>query len=178
MALVIGEGADRSMTTYAVTVSREPPKWVVRVAGLPGSRATGRFDHLEAEARGLIAGLTGTHPGSFGLLWAYAWRAPQDNPAVYTPRIISSYTRRMPVTTMKVQTEVRDRLARIAAEDYRGATLSDALALLVSEHERARARQEIAAAYARLQADPQAWAGYVAELEEWDGVTADDAERG
>jgi hypothetical protein len=84
----------------------------------------------------------------------------------------------MSVTTMKIQAEVRDQLARVAAEDFPGATLSDVLARLLVEHDQARTRREIAAAYARLQEDPDAWAGYVTELDEWDAVTADDADHG
>jgi hypothetical protein len=80
----------------------------------------------------------------------------------------------MSVTTMKIQSAVRDRLARLAAEDYAGATMSDALAQLIAEHEQDRIRRQIAAGYARLQDDPEQWAGYVGELDEWDGVTADD----
>ena len=83
----------------------------------------------------------------------------------------------MPATTMKIQADVRDHLARIAAEEFPGATLSEVLARLLAEHEQARTRREIAAAYARLQDDPASWADYVAEIEEWDAVTADDAER-
>jgi hypothetical protein len=79
----------------------------------------------------------------------------------------------MPVTTMKIQSEVRDRLARVAAEDYAGATLSDALARLLGEHERGRIREAISAAYARLREDADQWTAYVSEVDEWDGVTAD-----
>jgi hypothetical protein len=81
----------------------------------------------------------------------------------------------MPVTTMKVQTDVRDRLARVAAEDFPGATLSDALSHVLAEHEQARTRHEIADAYARLRDDPQQWASYVTEADEWDVVSADGA---
>jgi hypothetical protein len=84
----------------------------------------------------------------------------------------------MPTTTMKIQSELRDRLARIAAEEYPGATLSDVVARLVAEHEQARVRREISAAYGRLQDDPEGWAGYIAELDEWDSVTADGTEHG
>ena len=80
----------------------------------------------------------------------------------------------MSVTTMKIQSEVRDKLAKLAADDYAGATMSDALAHLIAEHEQERIRRQIATAYARLQDDPKQWAEYVDELDEWDGVTADD----
>jgi hypothetical protein len=79
----------------------------------------------------------------------------------------------MTVTTVKIQSEVREHLARVAAEDYPGATLSDAVAQLLAEHEQARLRHRIAAAYARLREDPAEWAAYTEELGEWDGVTAD-----
>jgi len=54
----------------------------------------------------------------------------------------------MPVTTMKIQSKLRDRLARIAAEEHSGATLSEVLAHLLAEHQQARTRREISAAYA------------------------------
>lgn len=82
----------------------------------------------------------------------------------------------MSVTTMKIQTEVRDSLARVAAEDFHGVTLSDAVARLVAEHEESRLRRQISAAYTRLRNDTSEWAAYVAELDEWDGVTADTGE--
>lgn len=79
----------------------------------------------------------------------------------------------MTVTTMKIQTEVRERLSRVAAEDFSGATLSDAVARLLAEHAENQLRRSISAAYARLQADPDEWASYSAELDEWDSVAAD-----
>ncbi len=82
----------------------------------------------------------------------------------------------MSVTTMKIQTEVRDSLARVAADDFYGVTLSEAVARLVAEHEEARLRRQISAAYARLRDDADGWSAYVTELDEWDGVTADTGE--
>lgn len=62
------------MTRYEVTVLREDGAWVadVRGAGL-GSAATqtDRFADLDTEVRDLVAGLTDTDPGSFGLAWRY-----------------------------------------------------------------------------------------------------------
>jgi macrodomain Ter protein organizer (MatP/YcbG family) len=81
------------------------------------------------------------------------------------------------ITSMKIQTEVRDRLARVAARDFRGATLSDAVAELLAEHERSQLRRDISAAYARLRENQQEWDAYTAELDEWDAVSADSAER-
>ncbi|HVQ91604.1 MAG TPA: hypothetical protein VMU51_11255 [Mycobacteriales bacterium] len=82
----------------------------------------------------------------------------------------------MPATSMKIQSEVRDQLARVAAKEFPGATLSDVLARLLAEHEQARTQREITVAYAHLQEDPAAWADYVSELDEWDAVTADGIE--
>jgi hypothetical protein len=90
----------------------------------------------------------------------------------------AGYTPGMSVTTMKIQAEVRDRLARVAADDYPGVSLSEAVDRLLSEHERERTRGDIAAAYARLRADTVQWSGYVVELDEWDGVTADEPAAG
>jgi hypothetical protein len=75
----------------------------------------------------------------------------------------------MSMTTIKVQTEVRDDLARLAAEDLGGVTLNTALAHLITEHRKAA----ILRAYERLQADPVAWADYENELDEWDGAAGD-----
>jgi len=83
----------------------------------------------------------------------------------------------MTVTSMKIQAEVRDRLASVAARDFPGATLSDAVAHLLAEHERSQLRRGISAAYARLRERPQEWDAYTAELDEWDGVSADSAAR-
>lgn len=79
----------------------------------------------------------------------------------------------MSVTSIKVSVELRDRLAAVAARDYGGGSLGDALGRLLSEHEGARLRADIVTAYERLRADAPAWDDYVAELAEWDGVAAD-----
>lgn len=75
----------------------------------------------------------------------------------------------MTATTIKVQAEVRDGLARVAHDELGGVTLNAALAHLLVEHRKAA----ILAGYTRLKADPVAWAGYEAELAEWDGVAGD-----
>ncbi len=61
------------MTSYTVTVSREPPWWVAVIAGLPGGATEARrLDHLEVEVRDLIAGLTDSSEDAFDLDWEYA----------------------------------------------------------------------------------------------------------
>ena len=64
-------------------------------------------------------------------------------------------------------------LGAVQSQDYPGASLSFVLSRLVAEYEDARTRREIIASYARLRSDPEAWADYVTELEEWDAVTGD-----
>jgi hypothetical protein len=77
----------------------------------------------------------------------------------------------MPMTTIKVEHEVRDALARVAADELGGATLNAALVHLLTEHRKAA----VHAAYAKLAADPEKWAEYQAELAEWDAVAGDAA---
>lgn len=66
----------------------------------------------------------------------------------------------MSITTFKIDTSVRDRLARIAKNDYQGDTLSAALEKLIEEHE----QQAALNAYERLRQDSGAWADYQEEL--------------
>lgn len=75
----------------------------------------------------------------------------------------------MKPTTIRVDVATRDRLARIADDEFHTASLGEALRRLIDEHE----MQQVHAAYARLQADPQAWEEYQAELAEWDVTTGD-----
>jgi predicted transcriptional regulator len=78
----------------------------------------------------------------------------------------------MTVTTIKVDTSVRDCLASVAKA--RGITMAALLRDVCSE---LQARQEwavIEASYERLKReDPQGWAEYVNDLEAWDSVTAE-----
>lgn len=76
----------------------------------------------------------------------------------------------MGVTTIRLDTAVRDRLARIARTDYQGESLGGALERLIDEHEMATA---IAAVERYRREDPAGWADYQTELAEWDGLTAD-----
>jgi len=51
------------------------------------------------------------------------------------------------------------------------------VAHLLAEREATQLRRRIATAYARLRETPKEWVGYAAELDEWDGVSADSGER-
>jgi hypothetical protein len=73
------------------------------------------------------------------------------------------------MTTIKISTELRDRLAAVAADDYDSSTLADTLQRLLDEHE----EQRVLAAYDRLRGDPDEWASYLAEQDEWDAVADD-----
>jgi hypothetical protein len=78
----------------------------------------------------------------------------------------------MTVTTIKVETEVRDRLATVARA--RGITMAALLRDVSSELESRMHWDIIEAAYERLQReDPKAWSQYVAELHAWDSVSSD-----
>lgn len=52
----------------------------------------------------------------------------------------------------------------------------DAVARPLTEHGQRRLREDIAEAYERLREQPDEWAAYNAELDEWDSVTADGAD--
>jgi hypothetical protein len=75
------------------------------------------------------------------------------------------------MTTIKVSVQTRDRLRKLADEDH--LTMDAELARTLDRAEEARFWQGVQADYARLQADPQQWAGYVTELSEWDSTTGD-----
>jgi hypothetical protein len=75
------------------------------------------------------------------------------------------------MTTIKVSVQTRDRLKRLADEDH--LTMDAELAQALDKAEEARLWEGVQADYARLQADPQEWAGYVSELAEWDQAVGD-----
>jgi predicted transcriptional regulator len=75
------------------------------------------------------------------------------------------------MTTIKVSAETRDRLKKLA--DAEQSTMEAALAKVLDEAEEARFWQGVKDDYARLQGDPEQWAGYVTELAEWDRTVSD-----
>ena len=75
------------------------------------------------------------------------------------------------MTTIKVSVHTRDRLKKLADED--NLTMDAELARALDKAEEARFWEGVRADYARLQADPEEWAEYTAELAEWDQVTSD-----
>jgi len=75
------------------------------------------------------------------------------------------------MTTIKVSTETRDRLKRLADADQ--TTMDAELAMALDKVEEARFWQGVQDDYARLQADPEQWSAYVSELAEWDRTVSD-----
>lgn len=73
----------------------------------------------------------------------------------------------MSVTTIKVDSQVRDRLADVARA--RHTTMRALLAGVADQLARDQGWADIFAAYDRLRDDPQEWAEYSAELASWDG---------
>lgn len=79
----------------------------------------------------------------------------------------------MAMTTIKIDTELRDRIAMVGREDYEGATLAVTLERLIDEH----LEKQVMDQYAKLQEDPEEWADYLAELGQVERAAAYDAAR-
>jgi predicted transcriptional regulator len=75
----------------------------------------------------------------------------------------------MSVTSIKIDSELRDRLAHVASADYAGVTLGEALQRLIAEHE----ERMVLLAYERLRADEQEWASYRNESRLTDNAAGD-----
>jgi hypothetical protein len=76
----------------------------------------------------------------------------------------------MTVTTIKVDTQIRDRLASVARA--RGLTMAALLRDVCSELEARQEWASIEASYERLRRDPTGWAEYLSDLEAWDSVAS------
>jgi hypothetical protein len=78
----------------------------------------------------------------------------------------------MTMTTIKVDTVVRDRLAMVA--EARGITMAALLRDVSSELEEQQRWVLIEESYKRLRReDPDGWAEYVTELHTWESASAD-----
>jgi hypothetical protein len=75
------------------------------------------------------------------------------------------------MTTMKVTKDVRDRLAKLARRHDR--SLGAELTAMVALAEEREWWQGAGEAVARLQADGEQWAEYLAEADEWDALASD-----
>ncbi len=78
----------------------------------------------------------------------------------------------MTITTIKVDRDIRDRLAALARK--RAATMGALLASVVTRLEDEQRWLDIESGYERLrEADPDGWQDYLAELRGWDAGTAE-----
>lgn len=75
----------------------------------------------------------------------------------------------MGMTTVQIDSKVRDDLAAIAEADFGGASLGETVRRLVREHQFKRINQR----YEELRADPEEWASYQAEARLTDNVAGD-----
>lgn len=75
----------------------------------------------------------------------------------------------MGVTSMQLDSAIRDEVAAIAEKDFSGVPLGEAVRRLVQEHK----INQVVRAYEELRADPVEWASYQGELDEWDVTTGD-----
>jgi predicted DNA-binding protein len=80
----------------------------------------------------------------------------------------------MTTTTIRVPTEVREKLAELSNEE--GRTMGQFVQNLVEEYEKQQFFKGLAEDFRRLQSDPEEWADYQRDLAEWDTVLMDGLE--
>ncbi|HVE67520.1 MAG TPA: hypothetical protein VNB64_02955 [Solirubrobacteraceae bacterium] len=73
-------------------------------------------------------------------------------------------------TTLRVRPETRDRLNRLAREDR--VTAPELIDRLVQKEEQHRLLLGMNEDFARLRRDPDAWAGFEAEIDAWETASA------
>lgn len=70
---------------------------------------------------------------------------------------------------LRVSDETRERVLRIGRDEFGGASADETIRRLIDEHWQATA---IAAVRDSRERDPQGWADYIDEAQEWAGVEA------
>jgi len=75
----------------------------------------------------------------------------------------------MAMTSMQIDGNVRDELAAVAASDFEGVPLGEAVRRLLREHKIRRAMER----YAEMRANPEEWASYQAEARLADQVAGE-----
>lgn len=73
------------------------------------------------------------------------------------------------MTTMQIDSKVRDELARVAETDLEGVSLGEAVRRLIMEHHFVMINQR----YEELRLDPVEWESYQAELRLTDNATGE-----
>jgi len=96
---------------------------------------------------------------------AVAQRARSVSPSAIEGSIVEA----MAMTSMQIDSRVRDELAEVAEADFGGVSLGEAVRRLLMEHQFA----QINARYEELHADPAEWERYQAELRVTDNATGD-----
>ncbi len=69
---------------------------------------------------------------------------------------------------LRVNDETREQVLRIGRDEFNGASADETIRRLIEEHWQARA----IAAVRRYREDPEGWADYLGEAEEWTAVEA------
>ena len=86
--------------------------------------------------------------------------------------VYRGYTRRMSATTIKVDSDLRDRINALAAEQ--GRTAGSVIEMLLEQF---LWRQEVEAAKRHMRAaSPEVWADYLAETQRWATTDTDGLE--
>lgn len=75
---------------------------------------------------------------------------------------------------IRVDAKTRDRLAKMAEQDH--TSIGDVVTALTEKAERDRFWNEVRESFARLQADPEAWADYKNEMRIWEATLMDGLE--
>lgn len=70
---------------------------------------------------------------------------------------------------LRVDPETRDRVMRVARDDFGGVSADEALQRLLEEHWE---RQAVAVMEQFRAEDPDGWKAYLAEAEQWDAASA------
>jgi hypothetical protein len=83
--------------------------------------------------------------------------------------IEASIVEAMAMTSMQIDSKVRDELARVAEGDLGGVSLGEAVRQLIMEHHVAHINRR----YEELRADPEEWASYATEARLTDGIAGE-----
>ncbi len=71
---------------------------------------------------------------------------------------------------MQLDSDLRDELAKLAAQDFQGVSLGEAVNRLIKEHKINRVMRR----YEELRSDAEEWANYQADGVAWDATAGDD----
>jgi len=75
----------------------------------------------------------------------------------------------MATTSMQLDTALRDELAKLAAQDFHGVPLGEAVNRLIKEHKINRVIQR----YEELRSNAEEWTDYQVDIATWDATSGD-----